>query len=724
MNKKHLISMLLVIICTIAVLFSGCSSDIDDNILKLSENSENNSFGYDTVSELEDDWTLNADEGSSLTDVFSIEDGDVVINTTESGWAQLSQTVNLKAKSYYKVEYTFSSPKDFKQFGSSLKASDGLYVSFAEDKDFNYGEGEYHNYNVNPSIQHAEFYFKAKNANNTTITLNVGSEEGPTSIEELTIHSFKVTKVNKTIVSDAGGDYFTFDSDYFGDPSLKNIPYVVLGGIAMLLFMYVAYVLLRRNLGMESLIDSKPNKVLEAVKSSKWLGFAIVAGCVLLVRLVLNLVMTIIATNNTYVMFGQELDALSAQGLFIGKFGTPFLYSSLASFCENNSYLYMAPVQGSPIQLFIAGLAGLIGSAFGTAQTELLATSFFIKLFASLADVGTALIIYIIAKKKVGNVSSLIMAVAYGLLPLTFAISGSWGLAESFTVFFAVLTFYYVLENKYFGVVLAYLGVVLTSWTGLILAPMIIFYTVRQFINKPKLRLAIIGTAIASVVVVYLMNLPFEYNLIKENGFFTPIVSYWNLLVKDLVYTINAFNFQGLLGNNGRELTVESIVVTIMFVVFVLGVLGFAYFKNKDRMELLILSSVFVLMMYEFGNNMTPAVQYVALSLMMIYGITNKDKRVLIVFALLSTIMFVNVSASIMLTPYGDFISNKAFSVTFSTFNLLIVLYYLYVVFDIVASKKRKSVKPMLVSYPKYVKNIALQVQKHYYNFRIKLRRN
>lgn len=715
--KKPFLILLLLALCI--SVFTGCTTAYNKNILNVGTSG---AFEYENLEGLQEDWTLNTANTHKLSDVFDIVDNNLIIDTTSTGWAQATQQVDVLPNAYYLIEYTFTT-SNFTNFSSS-KGMEYFFLSFLEDEDFNTekaGDNRvFHNTaTINEKV--GSFYFKTKNATKATLAINVGTEEHPVSVKEVNIKSIKVMRVHASETKSGELSVFTFESDTYGEIGKLNILYIVLGGVAVLMIGYAFYVMFQRNMAIEATEGGIGNKFVKTIRDSKWLGILIVALTAFLVRLLLDLIITLIAGTKLYANLGYEVEGQAAQALFMGKFGTAYLTESLPRFATDFGYVNMG-IEKSPIYLYILSLCGLLGKGFG--DNALLATTFFIKLLASIADVGTVILIYTMTKKHIGNMGAIIMAVMFALLPVTFGISSIWGLKESVLAFFVLLTFYFMLQNKYFGVVASYMLAFLTSWTAIILAPIIIFYSVMQFINRKELRIWILVSLVVGFILFFVTNLPFTINSIKETPFIA-FTDYWNLLWKDLIYTFNAFNFQSLLGNNYTIVTIESLIVSIIFSIFIYTIVGVGYFKTKNRLDLMLMASLTINMIYMFGNNMNPASMYFSLALMLVYSVMNKEKRVYFCFVMFATLMFVNVSYVQLMTTYslnaGPMMENgKALMYVFSSLYLLFTLYYVYVVYDLVAAKKARRIQPMTLTYFGWWKNLFLRIKKWYYKQRIK----
>lgn len=710
-GKLKIVVTALLLVLTLT-FFVGCTNK-DTNILKIGED---NKFVYDSLTTAGEDWTFVTAETSAATDVFSILDDELVIKTTTSGWAQATQEVKLAPNTYYLIEYTFTAT-GFSSYSET--GYDGLFVTILEDESFNTGDNSVHHRGIATTKTTGKVYFKTTQAKKTTLAINVGSKDYPVNVTAVTIVDIKLVKVPKSQVVSEEASYFTFVSDTYSESSTKNIPYIVFGGIGIALICYAFYVMFQRNMALK---EEYQSKFLQKIRDSKWLGIISVAAIALGIRLLIDVLVTALASTKLHFMLGYNVEGYATQALFLGNYGTVFLSESLAKFAANNSYTYLAP-ESSPLQLYLLSIVGLISRIFGTNQY--LAATFFIKFFASLADIGTIVLIYIMIRKHVGNVGASIVALLYAVLPLTFAVSALWGFTESVTVFLVVLTFHFILKNNYYGVVASYLAAFLFSWTAIIIAPIIIFYTIQQAINNKKLILPIIIVTVSYLIIFYLANLPFTINAVKSGSFFACVSNYWNLVFKNPIYTKNAYNFQGLLGNNFAEVSTESLIVTIIFVVFLLALVGFAYFKFKNRMDLLLLTTAFINMFFVFGNNMSPTTIYLSLALMLIYAFINKEKRIFFSFAAFATLMFVNVSVAELITSYtgksiGVIVTN-ATTYVFGAFYLLIALYYVYIVYDIIVTKKVRRIQPMTLTYLGWWKNLFLRIKKGYYKLRIKV---
>ena len=730
MRKRKFLTAVLVLICAAVLIctLSGCTKE-NENMLS----TDNGVFRYNTLTELKSDWTLKtADSVTDDTKVFTMnaneEKGEysVTVNTADSGWAYIGQTVKLTQGAYYKITYSVDISK-IAAFTSG-NGYDGVFVSFLEDEDFNYHDAEAGV--ADESLMHLEtgsgeytVGFKAKSGGNATLVLNVGTKDYPASVN-VTIKKLTLERVDKAAIlntNDAG----SYSSDYYGVQSDFNIFYIVMGALAIILICYFGYFAFQRHLYIDS-PDRGYNGKAAKFADNKYFGILLVAGVALLIRLISDVLSTAISAGYLHSIMGYNLEGLTTQAAFIAKYGPQDIGKYLSEFAAENGYTYAA-YSSSPLQLYFLGLCGLLGRIFESGGHAYTATMFFIRFMCSLADVGTVILIYCLVKKSAGNVGATIIAGIYAVLPVVFSVSSLWGYTDSITVFLIVLTVYFMLKNNYLGTALTYYAACMFSMTALFIAPIIVFYTILQCIIDVKKTIPASIILVLGFVVFYALSVPFDINYINDGNAFYCFDRAWAELYKGAVYVRNAFNFQAMLGNNFAEISTASVVVTVIFIIFLLSLVGVAYFKFRNRMNLMLMASAFIVMLFVFGNNMNPVSMYIALALMLVYAILNKEKRIYFSFVVFAVLMFVNVSYTELFVSYTSTavgsVGKDPMMYVFAAFELIAALYYIYIVYDIVVTRKVRKINPMPLTYGAWLANVGRRIKKGYYKTIIKLQR-
>ena len=740
MRKTKFFTAVLAIMCVamLACVLSGCTKKYENML-----NTDDGVFRYETLKELKKDWILKT--ADSITDdskVFTMNaDADedkysLTINTSDSGWAYVGQRIKLDAGQYYHIKYDVDISKMAKyNVGTN---NDGVFVSFIEDEDFNYHKGE--NQIDEAKLDQMQigtgdsgvydYGFKAKSTCYATIVLRVGTAENP-SAANVTIRSFSVERcTQKDIIgseTEAGyHDLGSFSTDYYGVKSDFNVFYIVIGAIAIALICYFAYFAFQRHRHFTDPNGNGYTGFLAKVTESKFLGALIVAGIAAVVQVVTNVISTAVAAGYNHSLMGYNLEGLTTQAMFIAKYGPKDMGLYLSEYATTNTLTYLAP-SSSALQLYLLGLAGLLGRIFDGVGGTYYATMFFIRFACTLADIGTVILIYNLVKKSVGNVGGMVIAGMYAILPVVFATSSVWGYLDSVTVFLIVLTVSFMLKNDYVATAITFFVACMFSMTALFMAPVVLFYTIMQCIVNKKNIIPASIILVLSFFVFYAINVPFDYNNITDGQPFYCFTKAWNELYKTALYSRNAFNFQTILGNNFATISTASIVVTIIFIVFLLGLVAFAYFKFKNRMNLVLMATAFINMLFVFGNNMNPVSMYVSLALMLIYAALNKEKRIFFSFVAFSVLMFINVSYAELFVEYSStavgIMGKTPTMYVFTVFELLLVLYYIYIVYDIVATRKVRRIQPMPLNYGEWLNNLGKRIKKNYYKLAVKLQK-
>lgn len=717
--KKRLI-LCVVVLMLVALVFVGCTTtatkNYNEQILKFS--SDTSDFVYTGESDVKTDWNLSAGNGQTVSSVFSTNSSGLKINTQSAGYAVASQKVYLRPDSYYKVTYSYK-VESIGEYSDTDEYTTwvGLYAGFLENKDFNIAdEKKTEARSTTTSYKTATFYFHTDSTKEYNFAFFVGLENYPASaIVYLKNATLERVQESEATENAAAYGMYELKSAVYGQATVLNVVYVVLGGVGTLLLAYVFYVLRSRDIAFEGVETS--NGFYNKLVSSKWLGMLIVLLVAGLLRLLITLIQTIIAgsadISSTY--FGYDLEQNANMALFVAKHGTTYLYQYV------DGYTTLMPVT-----MYLLALAGAIGRGLGAAGLSESATALsvvcIIKLINIAADLATVAFIYKIIAKKQGNVAATIFAGFYSVLPMVFSMSSAWGSFESVTMFLIVLAFWFLLERKsYLGMAIAYFGACMTTVSAIYVCPAILMYTgyVIYKAIKDKEYKRLIAPAcviVGSIIVFYLISLPFVYNEVAGGDFFACVTKYVDTLKHGQVYTANAFNFQAMLGNNFKTVTVQSIIVTVIYIAFIVGVLGYAYYRSRNRIDLTLIAAICVIAFWTFGNNMDHNSLYIALPLMFIVAVLLKETRLYVAFTAYAALAFVNASYVYLVAGYTTDgvvqVSNDTTAVmyVFGSFALLAVIYFIIVAYDVMINRKAVEHTVINIPYFKYVEYTARKI--------------
>ncbi|MDD3947062.1 MAG: hypothetical protein PHI19_04395 [Clostridia bacterium] len=708
--KKTLLVACIIVLCAVVLL--GCmpkaETRYDINILK--GGSPEGVFDYDgSVSALQENWTLTS--GGTGTEPFSNASNYLSINTSKAGYATASQTVHLKPNSYYKIRYSFTSTA--MTAVDTQKGYVGLYVGFLEDETFNkYPQDKFTEHRgATSGTETGEFYFRNGNVREASLAIFVGSQDKPVNVSSVVIKDIALTRVDKATAIENGSTVglYTLDRTTYGKATSFNNLYIIIGGIATLLLAYAFYMLRAR---VAATANGEPkNAFAKQIVSNKYLGLLLVIGTGLLVRLAIVLTESFIAGQSVMqtVYHGFHLGNNASHGIWLAQYGMPYFFQ------------YNPEAAFMPFALYFDTLAGLVGriaqAAGATEAIVTLTTAATLKMFAVAADIGVAVIIYKLIASKQGKLAATVVAGLYTLLPVTLSLSAAWGSMESIAVFFAVLSFYFLLRKNYWGAVSAYFVSALITPAMLLVSPFLLCYTgllIYRGIKDKKVWgwLTPALTIVASLILFFLITLPYAVNDIGKGDVFFAFDKYVEAVKGANVYTANAFNFQGLIGNNFKPVSTESTFVTILFVLFILALFCVAYFRSKNRLQLVMLAAGFIVVYWVFTNNMAPASIFLALPLMYLYTALVKDKRLYVAFALYAAMMFVNIGYINMVAGYDEagivqLGYENGMMYAFGSLNLVLIIYFVIVGYDSIVNNKTSEFLVLRVPYGTYVSSVS-----------------
>lgn len=724
MKKKFFaIVALLSIILSLAMLFSGCSkNEYSKSAVK---GSKDGVFDYKSLEDAKKDWNLHYKEEDSEKDVFSFTSKGLTFNTSES-YAYASQPLKLRPRAYYKVTYNFDVVRAEGNLGYS-----GLFVGFEEDPNFNVTGDKRTNHNRSGdkklSTESPEtFYFKTDSGREFNLKVAFGTKDRPVS-GTATISNLRIVRVKESVAKAeeaTGHQLYEIKATVFGRASSDNIAYIILGSILVMVLGYALYSMRSRDIGIASPVGGNKARGLHTkIASSRFMAPVLVISISFAIRLLILAIQSSIASGKSIAetLFGFNLENLAYQGQWIAEHGTPYFYK------HNAASNFM------PLMLYLSSFAGVFGNlAKGGVSGELVTVSL-IKFFAIIADIATALIIYKMVEIRQGRTAGLIMSMAFALMPVSFLASAAgWSVSLSICSLFIVLAFKFLLSRNYWGMSGTYFIACMISPAALLFSPIFLIYTfvymglaIKE--RKPKEYMPPIFVIVGYLVLFFLIMLPFSIKHLAEKPMFA-FNKFIEIISGKGVYTLNAFNFQGLLKNNFASITTQSTLVTILFVIFLVVVIGILYIKSRNRLQLALLASGLGFMSWTFLNNMTPEAIIVVLPVLLLATLHYEDKRLYLVYLLYSMTAFINISYLHLIVGYGpsgiNHISYEKTAIMYvmGVINLLILILDIIVIYDIVISKKQLPFASMEVKYTDYLKMQFRSARKAFASFGMKMK--
>lgn len=300
-----------------------------------------------------------------------------------------------------------------------------------------------------------------------------------------------------------------------------------------------------------------------------------------------------------------------------------------------------------------------------------------VKIVPILSDIGTAAIVWALARKKLGENGALFVSAAYLFCPAVIINSAVWGQADSFCALLLLWTALLLWRNHTPAAALVYGLGVLSKPQMLIFAPMLIFWVIR----RRDWKNLILGPVIA-LAAILVLSAPFirDWDFTKLIDLYTGTMDYY------AYYTINAYNIWALFGLNWAALPESSVWLQFGVPLAVL-LSGILMLKAKRKEALFACPAVLMFTVYIFCVKMHERYLYpVLLSLLLTYVFT-KDRRFLVSFAGTSFFHFLNVAYVLYLN--NAYIEPTAPQILLlSLAHILMYGYTLYAVWRVFLAKK------------------------------------
>ena len=376
--------------------------------------------------------------------------------------------------------------------------------------------------------------------------------------------------------------------------------------------------------------------------------------------------------------FETDLNTFKAWGSLVNEKGFKDVYSADIFIDYPPGYLY------------ILSLLDHLKNAFNLSFYDN-AYTLIMKMPSIISDMVSAIIVYILSKKKIGEISGALISSLYLFCPAVLINSAVWGQADSFTALLLLISVWLFYNDKITFAAIVYGLGVLSKPQMLIFAPLFLF----GLIYRKKYLKLILGV-LSSLVVILLLSLPFS----KGFDFTWLIEKYISTIDYYSFYTINAYNFWALIGFNWKALPAGGLGLTALNVlgplvaVILTGILLFKkkikddYFVNsKYRASYFAAPALLMFTVYIFAVKMHERYLFPALLFILLTYIFTHDKRFLIVFAASSFAHFLNVSYVLYLN--NAYVAPNAPELIFlSSLHVASYIYFLYVLYSVFKKDK------------------------------------
>lgn len=527
--------------------------------------------------------------------------------TSSRSFINLSQKVKLKANQSYALSFSINIPSSISVQSSGY----GAFIGFDEDINFKYA-----NYTAKTSgWERKTIYFNTDASGTYTLIVGLGRNGTAGALGEVSFDNIKIEALDEFPIEAVAG---TLNGET-GNAKGGILAYVIVLLLVTIIMLIGAYLLhLRYKYKHEFGIAEK----------SKWLSpfmtFLYVMSGVFIIRFL------ILALTGG---MSSEMTELGDVAFKIHDKGMNNLYAT------SNTTLPTG-------MLYWLSLVGAIGNAAELSSLSI-GTTILIRLPNVLADIVACYVLFLIVSKYRSDREGVVAAAIYGLLPTFFSFTALWGQSTSIALAFMIGMMYFMIEKKYIGVSGMFLGAILFNNYAIILAPIVILYDIYYLVKDKSLmaRLSIPLGAVAVVVSIFLLSLPFTINYVSDGNVFMVFKKIMAEFAGNMAVSNSVFGLYGMFGLGGAVSTLASKIITGIIMAIFLGLGAWGYLMHKNRLDLILLSALSMILYSVFGIGARIEMMVIGVVLLMLYAFLREDRRVFGAFNIYAVLLFINIGA-------------------------------------------------------------------------------
>lgn len=572
-------------------------------------------------------------------------------------------------------------------------SSSGFYVGFAEDLNYSgisvkkTGDG----------YQTYEVYFRSTASGEFTLTAGLGNTKG-TSYGTVSFDNVSLMPVD-SVPSDYEGEVGVLRTS--ADYTLSNggsTTFVVLGTILTLALAYAAFMLIRKFTKPETDFNPEGGK---PVMSNK--GFLLFVGAI-----VVGFIIRFVILLCCYGM-GSVVDDLAAAALSYADNGIAGAFTSTTTSNYPAGTVYLLWGLGK-----IARLMGVESGSMGM--------SMLMRIPTVIADL---IICYTVASfaftEREDEKSAVVFGWLYAIIPLFFTFGAMYGSYETIAILFLVLTVISMLDKNYVACGIFYVFSLFFSYYALLALPVILVFEIVTLIREIDVTskggevseikaaknniITIVATMVGGFILYYLATLPMCLSNIKQGNVFYCFKQIYAFFKTSAFLTEDTFNLYGIFG--AANSTARNTALEVCNWLFVIGLgvaTAVAYYRSKDRSDLVLMAAATFALYSALGAQATVVTMPVAAVLLLVYLAMVPDRRVFAIFGGISALSFLNIAELISRSGFlGDyteasylaFYSKSPVMIIFSIVAVALALWLAYVVVDICFYGRVDEAKPI-----------------------------
>lgn len=265
------------------------------------------------------------------------------------------------------------------------------------------------------------------------------------------------------------------------------------------------------------------------------------------------------------------------------------------------------------------------------------AYSLLIKMPSILADLFCGGAVLLLAQRKLGEKSALLLSGAYLFCPAVFLNSAQWGQADSFCTAILLGSLLLLCQERYIPSAVLYGLSIACKPQMFIFAPLYLFFALK------RRRFGMLGLGVLLAVGTLLLTaLPFT----QDFNFLWLLERYQSTLDYYSFYSVNAYNFWSLVGWNWKALPagLAGDALDLLGAVIATVLCGVWVFRSKSRAVVFYCPALLMAAMYAFSVKMHERYLFPALLFLLLSFVFTKDKGMLRAFALCAVAHYANVA--------------------------------------------------------------------------------
>lgn len=265
------------------------------------------------------------------------------------------------------------------------------------------------------------------------------------------------------------------------------------------------------------------------------------------------------------------------------------------------------------------------------------AYSLLIKMPSILADLFCGGAVLLLAQRKLGEKSALLLSGAYLFCPAVFLNSAQWGQADSFCTAILLASLLLLCQERYIPSAVLYGLSIACKPQMFIFAPLYLFFALK------RRRFGMLGLGVLLAVGTLLLTaLPFT----QDFNFLWLLERYQSTLDYYSFYSVNAYNFWSLVGWNWKALPagLAGDALDLLGAVIATVLCGVWVFRAKSRAVVFYCPALLMAAMYAFSVKMHERYLFPALLFLLLSFVFTQDKGMLRAFALCAVAHYANVA--------------------------------------------------------------------------------